>query len=137
MKLTATARIMASYGVRSKEGDDTDATSYYLNTYFGRFFVDGLTLNIRASGFDNGLTQGFNPSVRLGKRFHSGHSLAATYSYSSYEIQSTLEDRTNTWIGLEGSAYFGKHFFGNLQVEQNQGDESKGLKLFAEFGYRF
>ncbi len=137
VKLSSNARVSASYGMRTKEGDDEDATSYYINYYNSRFFWDGVNLNVRTSGFQNGLTDGFNPSLRFGKQFSGGHALFATYSHSEYDVASTLETRTNSWVGLEANGTLGDHFFAQIQLEQNQGDESKGLKAYAEFGYRF
>lgn len=137
VKVSNSANIAGSYGVRSKEDDDADATSYHLRFHQRRLFIDGLTLQLRVSGFRNGLTEGFNPSIRVGKKINRRHDVNATYTYSEYDLASALETRTNSWLGLELSSSLGTHFFGHLQLEQNQGDESKGLKVYGEIGYRF
>ena len=135
-RLSDHMRLSGRYGSRTREGDDHDSSNYQLNFYHRKIFLKGLSLNLRVTGFDNGITEGESPSVRIGKRFGNGDSLSLGFSSYQYTFIQTGVERESQWLRLEGYKMLGRRLFLTGDLEFNDGDDAEGYRLFLELGYR-
>ncbi len=138
VRLTGSMNFNAHYGLRRQEGDgQEDTSSYYINFYKRNFPVKSWSLNLKANGFSNEYTEGFNPSLRLGKRFSAaGHTIYLGYSHYDYDFVLTDTRRRTQWFRLETYLVLSRRFFFSGQFEYNDGDDAEGYRIFVELGYR-
>jgi len=138
VKFTNDLRLTGNYGFREREGEDEEATYYFANLYKRNFIGKGWSFNLRANGFENPHTEGFNPSVRVGKRFGSvGNTLYFGYSNYDYTYLATDTTRQTQWFQMEVYWVLNRKLFLSGQYEYNLGDDAEGHRIYLELGYRF
>jgi len=130
-------RISANFGLRHRQYEKQYVYSYGLSVSKYHFLQRGVSILGRFSGFSNTFTQGYNPSLRLGKIFGRGHALYFSYGNYWYRLNSIDTTRINQWLRLNGQLELPARMFLSAQYEYDWGDDVLGHRYLVELGYRF
>ncbi|RMD96917.1 MAG: hypothetical protein D6814_10515 [Calditrichaeota bacterium] len=128
--------VMVNGGIRSKEGDSKNSTSYAASLRKSNITPLRLFFGVYGSGFSNTYTQGNHASVRVGANLRSGHSFDISYGGYYYTANLTRESRTSQWIRSNLNLYLGRHWYLMQSYEYFWGDDAPGHRVFVEAGYR-
>ena len=135
-KILDHTRLMANYGVRSREGED-DTNSYFLSLYQSRLFTRRFNLSLRMHGFSGAVSEGTHPAIKLGIRFQNGHMMNFSFETYDYTLLALDQDKSMQWVRWDMYWMLGKRFYLSSQYEYNFEEETRGHKIFLELGYRF
>ena len=125
------------YGMRKRETDVNDSNYYGVNLYRRRLIDGTWSLNFKWNGFENPISEGSSPSLKIGKSFaNQKHTLYLAYSQYDYRYLFNQTTRDSQWFRGEGYFTIGRQFFLSGQLEYNSGDDIEGYRLFFNFGYR-
>ncbi len=137
VRLPRNYRISANFGLRTRQFDKQYLYSYGLVVQKYPFLQRGISISGRFSGFANSFTQGYNPSLRLGKIFDHGHALYLSYGNYWYRLNSINTTRINQWLRLSGQLELPKSLFFSAQYKYDWGTDVLGHHYLVELGYRF
>lgn len=137
IRLPYNYRIFSNVGYRKRDGDPEPTYSYGGGINKSNFIIDRLFINLRASGFQNPFSDGYSFNVQIGQYFLRTNYLSIGYGNYYYKFSSTNSTRVNRSVQANGQFYLISRFFLSTQYEYGFGEDVKGHRVFAEFGYRF
>ncbi|MFH1502524.1 MAG: hypothetical protein ABIG03_05720 [Candidatus Eisenbacteria bacterium] len=126
-----------SLGFREKESDRGLTTRYSAALRGANVPARGVTVRARVAGYTNDLSNGFTPSVTLGRVFGRGHSMHVTYGAYYYDLALSHGSRLNQWTRVEAQVELPARFYLSTHYEYDWGDDAEGQRIFAEVGHRF
>jgi hypothetical protein len=136
-KLPADLRLHADLGVRGVEDSDEDPTYHYSAELTARDVAGTrIRVSLRVAGFSGPYATGTNPSLRLSRSFRGGHSLHASYGRYGYAIDGGTS-QLNQWLRTGFTAQLPARLYSSGEFQYDWGDDSEGLRLLGEVGYRF
>jgi hypothetical protein len=124
-------------GVKKRENDSE-------TTYIGRLslrkknlLIQYLTMNINLNGYINLYTKGWIPSLYISKQISGGHYISLTGGLNKYETKLDGQNRSHYWLRLNGRLQMFDRTYLSGFYSNEWGNDFKGYRLRAEFGYRF
>ncbi|MCB9513704.1 MAG: hypothetical protein H6694_05240 [Candidatus Latescibacteria bacterium] len=130
------ATLSGRAGWRGREGQDRGTLSYGADVLLRPAFAPSLRGGLHLSGFDGPAAAGLSPSADLYRDFPAGHSLGLATGAYLYTPQD-LERRSNRWVRVDGRLALPARSWLALELENDSGDDIRGLRFFAELGRRF
>lgn len=124
-------------GVRLQDQQSATAYSFGGGLRDPNLLATHLSVNLDASGFTNGTTNGYQGSARIGRMTRS---LTADLGWglSSYTLKGAVgQRRLNQWLRLSARCDLARGFWLYGEGEYAQGDDVKGPRASLEIGYRF
>jgi hypothetical protein len=122
---------------RHPELDLANAYSFNAGVRHANLLGSGFSVGLDGSGFSNGYTDGGLVSVRLGRRFGTGHMVDLSWGRSLYRIKLDQQERATQWLRFVGRFEFTRHLFVVGDLEYDTGDDLKGPRVFFELGSVF
>jgi len=136
-RVAGTWLVGADFGVRAVESESDETYSYAFRVRKSDLVADGLTLDVRFLGFSNPVSSGYSPTLRLGKRFRSGHSCDLSYGNYTYDLDQDESQRVSHWVRADGQIELSARVYTFASYEYDWGDDVVGHRILAELGYRF
>ena len=133
----------AGFGLSLKEQDPLHPELDIANAYSFNGgvrhsnLVRGISVGLDGSGFTNGYTKGGMLSAHAGWRAAAGHTADASYGYSRYRVEQTMQDRTQQWLRLVGRGQLTRRLHLLVDLELDNGDDLDGPRAFLELGFVF
>jgi hypothetical protein len=129
--------LYAGFGVNKRKTDTGATYSYSVGLNKNNFLFQKNFINTQFAGFNNTFSNGANTSLRLGRYIGRGNYLNLGYGNYFYNIKSGGNKRLNQWLMVGGQFELKYRFYSSCQYEYDWGDDLKGNRILAEFGYRF
>ena len=137
LRLPYNYMITSNAGYRNRDGDPDPTYSYGVGLNKTNFVLERLFINLRANGFRNPYSNGYNLTAQIGKYFLRVNYVSVGYGNYFYNFSSTNLNRINQWVRLETQIQLIKRFYISSQYEYDFGEDVEGHRVFAEIGYRF
>ncbi len=129
--------LSAFAGARLKDQSSDTAYSYGVGLRHMSVFGTHLTTNLDVSGFTNGVTEGLQLGVRVGRTTRT-LTTDAGYGASRYTFTAgSVAPRLNQWVRLSVRRDFRTGFWLYGDVQYDAGDDTRGPRASVETGYRF
>ncbi|MCC6964080.1 MAG: hypothetical protein IT585_12570 [candidate division Zixibacteria bacterium] len=136
LRLPAGISLYLNSGYRKRSDEATATTSYSMSLTKTGFAIRTISLNLIYSGFDGPVNDGQSYGARLSQNFRSGSTFDLGYSEYRYRFGDDRSRRNRAW---EIALYAGivRHLFLSGSGRLERGDDTDGLGLRTELGYRF
>jgi len=130
-------RLFLNFGLRKRESRESYNTSFSGGIQKYNFILKNISLALRLSGFDNQVTKGMHPSLRMGKTFRSGQSVSASYGAYVYTFSTDDAQRMYQWFRLNTQLNLLVQFYLSADYQYNFGNDYNGQQVLINLGYRF
>ncbi len=137
LRLPNNYHVYSNFGLRKRETDTQYTYSFAGGVNKSNLSSLRLFLGIRATGFSNYYSEGYNFSMRMGKYFRGGHNAYLSYGAYTYSLNAGGTRRFNNWIRLNSMIQLFGRFFLTEYYEYSWGSDYPGQRIYGELGYRF
>jgi len=124
-------------GVRKRTGQSQYTYSYGGHGMLRRLPPWNLMLNGRVAYFSNLYSKGITGEIGMTKTFGNANDLSFSYGGYQYQLNSADSVQKNPWVKLDLLMQLPPALYLNGSTEYDFGDDTRGLHVFFELGYRF
>ncbi len=136
-RLPMNFRLSTNFTMRSRDGDVSNTYSYGGSIINTNLLNQRILLSLRFIGYQNHFSEGYNPSVSIGKAIWGGHRINLSYGNYTYTFSDGARQTSNQWASVEADISIIQSLYSTLEYEYNWGGDLVGHRAFAEIGYRF
>jgi hypothetical protein len=122
-------------GMRDQEGDEDATYSFAGSVRYAP--LRRVSFNGHVSVYSGEVSDGLLATLDVRRSFKGGHDVGLLYGYSSSDLTTGDEERSNDWLRLGGRLQLPARFFASAEIETLSGDDQEGNRLYLDLGYRF